>query len=75
MVVATPANPTTIKISRDKHDPREDHKSSLYPIVVEIIFGEHINYLSIASRKEISLPLQRRAYALVHYLIESGSSP
>ena len=42
MVAATP----TIKISRNKHDPREDHNSSLYCTIAEIIFAGHINYLS-----------------------------
>ena len=45
MVAATPTNPTTIKISRDKHDPREDHNSLLYRTVAEIVFAGHINYL------------------------------
>ena len=37
-----PTNRTTINIWRDKHDPLEDHNSSLYHTAMEIIFGVDI---------------------------------
>ena len=39
VVAATPTNPTTTKISRAKHDPREHHGSLLYrPTIVWRLF-------------------------------------
>jgi len=58
MVAAMPTKCTTINIWREKHDPLEDHNSSLYHTAMEIIFGGYINYLSHCFSKETSLPLQ-----------------